>query len=376
MESKNFKKYIILSTYIVVLFLTLSNLSKVTEGFAYVIRIFSPLLIGIFIAFVLNILMGFFENKLLKSAFKKNKLLGKHKRIITIILTFITMIILAAGFILYIIPQVVQSTTTLIKMLPTYATNVQNTGLDLYQQLGLSDQIQNALVVNLKDIALSLSNFTANTVNTIFNFSVNLTYGVLNFLLGIIFSVYILFSKEKLIEILRKLNLVFVKKPFAETLIHVADESSKTFARFVRGQLLGSLILGLLCFIGMLIFKIPYAPLTSVLIAVTSLIPMFGAFIGIIPATFIIYMESPVKALIFIIFIIILQQFEGNVLYPKIVGDAIGLDGFWVFLAITVGGSVYGVVGMLFGIPIMAVTYTLVREATYKRLERRKNGCL
>jgi predicted PurR-regulated permease PerM len=261
-------------------------------------------------------------------------------------------------------------------MLPTYAISLQNTGLDLYQQLGLSDQIQNALVVNLKDIALSLSNFTATTVNTIFNFSVNLTYGVLNFMLGIIFSVYILFSKEKLIEILRKLNLVFIKKTFAETLIHVADESSKTFARFVRGQLLGSLILGLLCFIGMLIFKIPYAPLTSVLIAVTSLIPMFGAFIGIIPATFIIYMESPVKALIFIVFIIILQQFEGNVLYPKIVGDAIGLDGFWVFLAITVGGSVYGVVGMLFGIPIMAVTYTLVREATYKRLERRKNGCL
>lgn len=370
------KKYIIIATYSIVLYLTLSNFSKVTEGLSYIIRIFSPLLIGIFIAFVLNILLNFFENTLLKSAFKKSKLLGKHKRIISIILTFITMIILAAGFILYIIPQVVQSATTLIKMLPTYAISLQNTGLNLYQQLGLSDQIQNALVANLKDIALSLSNFTATTVNTIFNFSINLTYGVLNFMLGIIFSVYILFSKEKLIEILRKLNLVFIKKTFAETLIHVADESSKTFARFVRGQLLGSLILGLLCFIGMLIFKIPYAPLTSVLIAVTSLIPMFGAFIGIIPATFIIYMESPVKALIFIIFIIILQQFEGSVLYPKIVGDAIGLDGFWVFLAITVGGSVYGVVGMLFGIPIMAVTYTLVREATYKRLERRKGDKL
>jgi len=171
---------------------------------------------------------------------------------------------------------------------------------------------------------------------------------------------------------MKKLSYAIFKNPVSEKIVEIAKEANVTFSRFIGGQLMEACILGILCFIGMMIIGIPYAPLISCFIGVTSLIPILGAYIGTIPSAFIILMEDPIKALIFVIFIIVLQQIEGDVIYPKVVGNAIGLDGLWVFVAITVGASVGGVMGMLIGVPLMAVIYSLVRQYTNKFLEKKQ----
>lgn len=368
--NKNTKKYILVSTYIIVLYLALSNIKFVLNGFYYIMNILSPLIIGGCIAFVLNILLKHIEKTIMKKFFHNNKFIYNNIRLISIILTYTFTMLIIITVILFIVPQVVESLKTLISALPQYGESLQRSANELYRNLGLSNETWNQLSVNWNEVTLSISKFTANTVNVLFNFTLNLTSSVLNFLIGLVFSIYILFSKEKLIRILEKLNIAYLNEKTSKRLIYILNEINHIFSKFIGGQVTEALILGLLCFIGMVILKIPYALLISVLIAITSLIPILGAYIGTIPAAFIIFMENPMQALIFIIFITILQQIEGNIIYPKVVGNAIGLDGFWVFLAIVIAGNMFGILGMLLGVPIMAVIYSLVKEVTDVRIEK------
>ncbi len=364
------KKYFPLVAFSILLFLGLSNLGKVLGFLSNIISVFMPLILGIAIAFVLNLLLKIIENKVLTKMkpLKNNKLIQKNKRLISILVTYLFTISVITLIILFIIPQVVASAKTLVEKLPEYGENIMVLGTKAYNYFGLSEDTLKQLFENFKDMFVSLSEFTANTLLKVLSVTLNITSGALSLFLGLVFSIYILAQKEKLIEIVSKINRAINSKKVATYLSDLGVESTMIFSKFVGGQIIEAMILGSLCFIGLLIFDIPYAPLVSVLIAITSLIPVVGAFIGTVPSVLIIAMESPTKALFFIIFILILQQLEGNIIYPRVVGGAIGIGGFWVFLAITVGGGLFGIVGMLLGVPAMAILYSVVRKAVNNKL--------
>lgn len=369
------KKYFPIVTYAILLYLGASNLNLVLAFISQILSVMKPLIVGIAIAFILNLLLKKFENNVFKNGkiFRKNKWIQKHLRLLSLLTTYLVTILIFVLIIIFIVPQVAESSKTLIDKLPEYSLKITDYGTELYFKLGLTDDIMSQLFDQFKDLFVGLSTFTANTLLKIVDVTIGITSGALTTLMGIIFSIYILASKEKLIEIISKVNRAFVPKKTAAYLSNLMDSVTNIFSRFVGGQITEAFILGSLCFIGLMIFGIPYAPLVSVLIGTTSLIPFVGAFIGTVPSLLIIAMESPSKALFFIVFILILQQIEGNLIYPKVVGDAIGIGGFWVFLAITVGGGLFGILGMLLGVPLMAVLYTVTRNAVNNRLEINKN---
>jgi len=364
------KKYFPIVTYTVLLYLGASNLDIVLNFMSKILSVFMPLIIGIGIAFILNLLLNRFENNVFKKRkiFKNNKWIQNHLRMVSIFLTYLVTLLIFAVIIIFVFPQVAESAKTLIDKLPEYSDKIAKYATKLYEDIGLNDEIMNQVFASSKDFFIGLSSFTAETLLKVVGVTIGITSGAFVVLMGIIFSIYILGSKEKLIGIISKLNRAFLPEKTANYLSNLMNNVNNIFSKFVGGQITEAFILGTLCFIGLLIFKIPYAPLVSVLIAVTSLIPFVGAFIGTIPAILIIVMESPSKAIFFVIFIVILQQLEGNIIYPKVVGDAIGIDGFWVFFAITVGGGLFGVLGMLLGVPLMALLYTVVRSEVNDRL--------
>ena len=198
--------------------------------------------------------------------------------------------------------------------------------------------------------------------------------GVFNFVLGIAFSIYILAAKENLSKLCKRILFSIMKRPKAEKVLSVATMSSKVFAGFVSGQCIEVCIIGCLCFIGMLIFNMKYAAMISCIIAITAFIPVFGALIGTVIGAFMLLLHNPIQALWFIIFIIVLQQVESNIIYPKIMGKSVGLPGIWVLLAVTVGGNLFGVVGMLLSVPVCAVIYCLVGEYKANKEKIKSSG--
>lgn len=367
---ENLKKYGLIVTYAIVLFLGVSNLDKVMGTAGTLISVLMPVIVGACIAFVLNLPMTFLEERLLNRAQKKMSKIEKAKRSIALVLTYGGLLLFIVFLITFIAPQVGDSAKTLIDMLPTYARELSNFTVDIYERLGLSNDIWTQIFGNLNDIVVKLSSIAATSVSAIFDATMGITSGVVTMGIAIVFSVYMLASKEKLLGILSKMNRAFNNKKAATFLANTATEAAAIFSKFVGGQITEAFILGGLCCLGMMVFGFPYAPLVGVLIGVTSLIPIVGAFIGTIPAVFIIAMESPIQALLFIVFITVLQQLEGNLIYPKVVGGAIGISGFWVFLAITIGGGLYGITGMLLGVPLMAVVYSLVSRAVNNKLKQ------
>ncbi len=216
--------------------------------------------------------------------------------------------------------------------------------------------------------------FTSGTT-TLFNSAINLLVSIFNltldFILGLFLSIYILLGKEKLKSQLERVLNAFLKERQAKKIIKVGSLTNKTLSNYITGQLLQALLLGLLCFIGMLIFRFPFAPMISVLIGITALIPLVGSLVGTFIAAFMIFMISPIKALWFVVFIIVLQQLDNNLIYPKIMGNSIGLPALWVLAAVTLGGSLMGILGMLISVPLFSVLYVLFREATAAR-EKKK----
>jgi predicted PurR-regulated permease PerM len=333
----------------------------------------SPFTVGLAIAFVLNIPMKLFEEKLFNFKSKKSTFfLKKLKRPLSILATFILVFGLLIGFTLFVIPQFAESVSTLVSAVPDYVRSFDaliNSYVDSSEFL---KQLGEELLNTWQDFVKIGSTFLGNSLSSLLVMTLGFTTSIINFMLSLVLAIYMLASKEKLIIQIKKMMFAFLKKDTAQRIIHIGEIANITFYRFVAGQFTEALIIGSLCFIGMSIFSMPYPLLISVIIAVTSLIPIFGAFIGTIPAAFIIFIIDPIRALWFIAFIIVLQQFEGNVIYPRVVGNSIGLSGLWVMFAMVIGASTFGILGMLLGIPLCSILYQLLRMAMYKRLNTNK----
>lgn len=365
-----FKQYILIATYIIVLSYILLNLSGVTSTFGTIASILSPFTVAIGIAFVFNLPMKLFENKVFCFLDKvKNPMAKNMKRPLSILATFISIFGLIIILIVFVVPQLISSVSSLVDSVPGYMKSFEKLIDQYVNSTELFSQISDQLLLVWKDIAKVGSQIIGNSLNSILNVTLGITNGIVNFILSLVLVVYMLASKETLLLQLKKFIFAFSKRSFANRIIEIGHIANTTFASFITGQCIEAIIIGTLCFIGLTILGIPYALLISVIVGVTALVPIFGAFIGAIPSAFIIMIISPVQALVFIIFLIVLQQFEGAFIYPKVVGGSIGLSPIWIMLAMAVGGSTFGFIGMLLGIPTFGVIYKLISESTNNKLK-------
>lgn len=371
--NKKFKENILLGTYLVILYFILSNIKLVGSTLGSIFNIINPFIIAFSMAFVLNLPMKFFENKVFKFLDKeKSSFIRGLKRPLSILATFITVIGLIIALVLFVVPQLLASVSTLLETVPDYIKSFEVLINQYITSTEILQNIYNTLMSTWKEILQFSANFLTTSLSSILNTTMTITSGIFNFILSLVLTIYMLASKETLIHQLKKILYAFTKKEIADKTIEIGRITNNTFSKFITGQCVEACILGVLCFIGMNIFSMPYALLISVLIGVTALIPVFGAFIGTIPAVFLILIINPIQALWFIIFILCLQQFEGNIIYPRVVGNSVGLSAIWVMLAMIVGGSTLGLVGMLIGIPIFSVAYQLIKDYTNKRLSTKE----
>ena len=377
LNKQNIKKICIIVAFGVGLYWLLQNISIIGDTFSTVGSIIFPFILGACIAFVLNIPMTIIEKKWLKDRKSKNGRIKKTrwKRPVSIILSIVIVIGIIALLINYIVPELINVINIFISRIPDTMEYLQTMISDLmnnYSNVGTKimeleidfESISNDAIEMLKNLGTSI-------VSSSFGIVINVLSGIVTFFVAIIFSIYILLNKEKLARQVKKLIYAYFSEEKANRILEISRLSNNTFNKFITGQCTEALILGLLCTIGMLVFGIPYAATIGCLVAFTALIPIVGAFIGGAVGFILILSVSPIKAFIFIVFLIILQQIEGNVIYPKVVGDSVGLPGMWVLVAITIGGSLWGIVGMLIGLPIVSVIYTILRNNTNRRLEEK-----
>jgi predicted PurR-regulated permease PerM len=373
------KKIIGIITFTVLLFVGVQNFPTVWASLLFVMGLFTPILLGLSLAFVLNVLMDGIE-KLMVFLFKRNK--GKVlsfglKRGIALLLTLF--IVIGLIFVLYflVVPEFKRTLELVITYLPDFANKVDTWSQGLVKSLPFKIVALPKVELDWAAIQKQISQFMGNGGYAIFSTTIGLTAsilgGLLNFILGIVFAIYILLQKEVLGAQFKKLFQVYLSPEHFQRFLKVSTLSGAIFSKFVTGQFFEAALIGALCFIGMSIFGMPYATVISSLIAVTALIPIFGALIGTAFGAFLILMVNPAQALWFILFIVILQQLEGNLIYPKVVGNSIGLPGIWVLAAVTLGGSAFGIPGMLIGVPMTSVVYSLLRETVYARLKEQNN---
>ena len=371
--NNKFKENLLLGTYLMLLYFILLNIKNIFAMFDGVLSILNPFILAFCMAFVLNLPMKFFENKIFNFLDKnKSDFVKNLKRPLSILSTFITVIGLIVALGLFVIPELINSLATLMDAVPGYIKSFETLINQYVSSTELLQNIYNTLMTTWQDLLRIATTFLTTSLTGILSTTVTITSGVINFILSVILTIYMLSSKEKLVLNFKKLLFAFSKKEIANKIVDISKLSNYTFSKFITGQCIEAVILGVLCFIGMTILSMPYALLISVLIGVTALIPIFGAFIGAIPAVFLILIIDPIKAIWFVVFLLCLQQFEGNVIYPKVVGNSVGLSAIWVMLAMIVGGSTLGLLGMLIGIPTFSVIYQLIKEVTYKKLNEKK----
>ncbi len=369
---KNKKTIMQLILFTIIVIFAFINISYLWTFIKYIIAIFMPFIIGAMMAFVLNVLLNVVENKLFKKLNKKNtKTWKKLKRPVSLVTTFIIIIAIIALILGLIIPQLKNTVELFTENFDSYKTQ----SVELLEKVGIEKKTINKLNNNIENIQEEATKYISKNSDKIMQTTVGVATTVAGtvttIVLGMVFAIYILLKKEDLTRQFKKLARAYLPEKRQRTLKEISTLSNKTFGNFVSGQCIEALIIGLLCFIGMLILQIPYAPTIAVLVGFTALIPVFGAFIGTAIGTFLILMVDPTKALVFVIFIIILQQLEGNLIYPKVVGNSVGLPGIWVMVAVTVGASIGGILGMLLSVPVCSILYSILRTDVNNRIDQK-----
>ena len=372
MNHDNFptKRILGIITFGLLLYWGLLHPSQVGAILSGVYALFAPFVLGFAIAFIVNVPL-----RLLEGLWDKRMKSPKGKRPVCLVSSLIIVagIIFALFFI--VVPALTESIANLTAQLPQYVRHLESLYFSLMELLAQHNIVLPALDLDLEKIYSTVLNFFTNYGEALMDTTIGVTTSIVsvmvNFVLAFVFSLYLLAQKELFMHQGRKVVNALLPQRWASKTLEVATLTNKTFANFVTGQLTEAVILGSLCFIGMTIFRFPYAAVVSVLIGFCALIPIFGAIIGAVIGAFLILLVAPMKALWFLVFLIVLQQLEGNLIYPRVVGKSVGLPGIWVLAAVTVGGNAFGLVGMLIGVPVCSVLYTLFREFVNYRLEKK-----
>lgn len=375
---ENTRQILLIIVFTALLIFALVNFPVLMTMLDTLYGILSPFLAGFCVAFIMNELLKALEKLWDRFAARGGKRLGsafrrRAKRPVCLVLSVILVLGMISAMFLIIIPEISSTIALISEYMPEYVRETEAWFAKASDFLGAHGIDVPKLDIDITKIADRITKSLSNMGASLFNMTVNATTSIVssiyNVLLSFVFAIYLLAQKEKLIsQGKRILYAILPDKPY-ERLTGILRLSNHTFSSFISGQLTEAVILGVLCFIGMLLFRMPYAAAASILVGFTALIPLLGSFIGTGIGAFLILFVDPPKALGFILFIIVLQQLEGNLIYPKVVGKSVGLPGIWVLASVTVGGDAFGVMGMLVGVPICSVVYTLAREGVRRRVE-------
>lgn len=358
----------------VVFFFVISNVGTLFSWVGALWNMLLPLVWGFVLAYILNSPMNFFDNKVFKFLDRK-KPHRKLRRTLAVIVTIISALVVVTAFVAIIAPQLYQSVLTLINNATSYINKAEELIGVVANWLNLSEEaingVNNWINDMGKNIVNQLKDWLPSLLPTVIDYSKTMISGIADFIIGIVLCVYLLYNKENYFAKLKKAQYALLPKKFVDRTIDIAHESHSIFTGFIVGKLLDSLMVAVICLIGCLILGVPFALLISVIVGVCNIIPVFGPVVGTFITGFIVLVIDPLKAVWYLIFLIVLFQIDGNILEPKILGDSTGLSAFWVMIAILVGGGLFGFVGMFIGVPTFAVLYSLITRFVNKRLEKK-----
>ena len=363
-----------------IFYMALNYLDLLKSALASLIRVLSPFIWGLVIAYLLSPLVKLLQKKafgpLFEKIFAKRPEKGsKAARILADVFAEIIMLALITGLFFLIIPQLYSSIETIVINSPTYIESLTNW---VNKMLTDFPEVRDYVVGMLGDVNTDLISWLQTTIlprlgSLLSNVGTGVRYvvtGVYNLVIGIIVSVYLLSNTETFIASAKRILYSIMSVDTAKRFLNILRFADRTFIGFINGKLLDSAIIGLICYIGCSILNMPYALLVSVMIGITNIIPFFGPLIGAVPSALIILMVDPVKCLVFVIFVILLQQLDGNIIGPKILGNSVGINGFWVMFSIIIGAGFFGFWGMVLGVPVFVVIYTIIKESVRRKLLR------
>lgn len=374
---RNIMLVILFTIGLIFFFIHISDVIKVLD---FIFKVLAPIMYGLLLAYLLNYPYKLFKDHAFKKMGTKHKWLKKIRKPLSLILTYIIIFGIVAFLVSTLIPELSSSVTTLIDNVPVYERAIKSaadtvvdfvysfSGYNLYELASFSNIV--ALITG-NDTTEFIKNVATNYIPTAFSTVLGIGTGLYNWGLGIIISIYLLASKERLLRQFKIAIVAYTPERFHKRFFKIGDVFNNKCGKFIVGKIIDSSIIGIMCFIGLSIFKFHYPLLISVIIGVFNLIPFFGPIIGAIPTAFLLLIINPMEALGFIVFLIVLQQFDGNILGPKILGETVGISGFWIMISVIVGGGLFGVPGMLLGVPVFAAIYTLVEEGAYNRLKKK-----
>lgn len=375
LNQENIRKIKEIILFTAVIIVCLWKYETVLDILFFVLNILTPFILGGAIAFVLNVPMNFVQRHLFdEERIKKSKVLQKMARPVSMILVLIAVFGIVAIIMFILIPQLGETFANLGRSIQAFIPQIQEWAARLFNDNKEIMDTVNNLEFDWNKIMDTGINFFKNGAGSVVNSTItaakSIVSGLTTFFIAFVFAIYILLQKEKLGVQAKKVLFAFVRRGRAEATVEVLSLTYNTFSSFLTGQCVEAVILGSMFAVSMTILKLPYALLVGVLIAFTALIPIFGAFVGCGVGAFLIFMVDPMKALIFVVLFLVLQQIEGNLIYPHVVGNSVGLPSIWVLAAVSIGGSLMGVVGMLIFIPIVSVVYALFREIVYLKLKK------
>ena len=359
--------FLVISSSIIV-YLMASQAEDLKIKFSGMIATMQPFIIGSAIAYIINFILNFYEKVVFELKYL-NKLNRKYRRGIGLLLSYLTAIIVISLFMQFVLPQLVDSIVGLANNIPLYVNDASHVITEISEKFNLESKYMNMIVEKWNELLNYIITLLTNLIPVIGNFLMTLGSSILNIIIGIIVSIYILIDKEKFIALSRKVTFSIFSAERSKRIVELAQRSNETFGKFLSGKILDSLIIGILTFIILTIFKMPYILLISVVIGITNIIPFFGPFFGAIPSAIIILCVSPIKALWFIGIILVIQQIDGNIIGPKILGDSIGISAFWILFSLLIFAKFLGLIGMIIGVPIFAIIYSIIKENVERRLK-------
>lgn len=387
LQFKRGMTYFLVIVACILVYFAMLRIEAISNTFSKILDILKPVLYGCLIAYFLNPIVRKVDQYLVPALEKnmKNKEKAKNlSRSIGVAAAVVIMIAVVTALINMMIPELINSIRNLIFTLPSQINQL----VKQVNNIKLDDSTMTSMLKNaMNEASTSLQNWIrTDLLNKVNELMTHLTVGLYTLVMemfhavvGVIVSVYILFGKEKFISQSKKAAYAIFPAERANLFIHIAVKTNEIFGGFIIGKIIDSIIIGILCFVGTSILNMPYAMLVSVIVGVTNVIPFFGPYIGAIPSAILIALTNPMKGIYFLIFILLLQQFDGNILGPKILGNSTGLSAFWVIVSILLGGGLFGIVGMLFGVPTFAVIYYVIKLLVDNKLEKKElptvSGC-
>ncbi|HSR04346.1 MAG TPA: AI-2E family transporter [Proteiniclasticum sp.] len=361
--------FIVLSS-VILFFIILTGLNGFTKAIGNYISVLYPFLYGFAIAYILNFLMVFVEKQLNKTSMKEDQY-RKPRKVLSLIMTYVAALAFIGLFFAFILPQLILSITGLVMELPRYITNISDYINELSEAYTFDPLVIEFINTRWNELGDTINELAVGILPATIELIRNTATSIWNVFLGIIISLYMLSDKKKFISTGKKMIYGLMSPLHATRILELLGRTQKIFSQFLVGKVLDSIIVGIIAFLALSLFKMPYVPLISFIITVTNIIPFFGPFIGAIPSVIIIFFVSPIKAVWFLVFILLLQQLDGNYIGPKILGESMGISSFWILFAILVAGKVMGITGLIVGVPLFVLIYSIVKDIIESKLKHK-----